>query len=347
MTLAESAASYLQIYLHPFAAFLERPDVTDIYVNAPGELWVETLGGSIYRHDAPQLTEAHLGRLARQIAAVTHQGISREHPLLAATLPGGQRVQIIAPPATRGPMALAVRKHVAADLSLARFHMEGAFALARRGEDIDSTSESMDEAYRAADWPAFLSAAVRSRKTIVVSGGTSTGKTTFLNALIAEIDPAERLILIEDTPELRCVHANSVGLVATRGNDGEAQVDTEDLLVASLRLRPDRIILGEVRGPEAFTFLRAVNTGHPGSLTTIHADNSAAVTEQMALLVLASGNRLSRDEIARNVTNAVDVFVHLERVGGRRVVSEIRWPSRRLQSLPPSDPNTTEPLSRR
>ncbi|HVF82549.1 MAG TPA: P-type DNA transfer ATPase VirB11 [Sphingomicrobium sp.] len=331
MTLAEGAESYLRIYLDPFARFLDSPDVTDIYVNAPGEVWIETLGGSIVRHDAPQVTETHLWRLARQIAAVTHQGISREHPLLAATLPAGPRVQIIAPPATRGPLAMAIRKHVAAGLSLNCLDAAGAFKCARASDRRPATRTEMDEFYLARNWPAFLSAAVRSRKTIVVSGGTSTGKTTFLNALIGEIDRDERLVLIEDTPELRCTHANSVGLVAARGSGGEAQVDAEDLLVASLRLRPDRIILGEVRGPEAFTFLRAVNTGHPGSLTTIHADSSAGVIEQMALLVLASGGRLSRAEIACTVTNAVDIFVHLERNDGRRLVTEITWPTRQSQ----------------
>jgi type IV secretion system protein VirB11 len=328
MTLAQGAVSYLHIYLDPFEELLERPDVTDIYVNAPGELWVETLGGRITRHGAPQVTDAHLWRLARQIAAVTHQGISREHPLLAATLPNGARVQIVAPPATRGPLALAIRKHVAANLTLRGLHAAGAFDHARPGGAGGTTNADLDQLYDQEDWPAFLSAAVKRRKTIVVSGGTSSGKTTFLNALIGEIDPAERLILIEDTPELRCSHLNSVGLVAVRGSGGEAEVDAEDLLVASLRLRPDRVILGEVRGPEAFTFLRAINTGHPGSLTTIHADNAAGVTEQLALLVLALGSRLSRDEIARNIAQAVDIFVHLERIGGRRCVTEVRWPGR-------------------
>src|SRR3954470_22430576 len=107
----ETAASYLNIYLGPFEHYLRRPDVTDVYVNKPGEAWIETLGGSIERHEAPELTESLLWRLARQIAAITHQGISREQPLLAATLPNGARVQVIAPPATRGPMAVAIRKH--------------------------------------------------------------------------------------------------------------------------------------------------------------------------------------------------------------------------------------------
>ena len=328
MTLAMGAASYLQIYLDPFVELLQRPDVTDIYVNAPGELWVETLGGRIVRHDAPQVTEAHLWRLARQIAAVAHQGISREHPLLAATLPDGARVQVVAPPAARHSVALAIRKHVAADLGLEGLSAAGAFDLARRGGLGESGVAELGQLYDAEQWPEFLSAAVKKRKNIVISGGTSSGKTTFLNALIKEIDSHERLVFIEDTPELCCFHSNVVSLVAVRNSGGEAQVDTDDLLSASLRLRPDRIILGEVRGPEAFTFLRAINTGHPGSLTTIHADNTTQVAEQFAMLVMASGSRLGLNEVAQSVAKSVDVFVHLERVRDRRVVMEVCWPER-------------------
>src|SRR5437879_5810614 len=109
---------YLRSCLAPFEAPLSRPDVTDIYVNRPGELWIETLGGSIERHEDPSITELMLARFARQIAALTHQGVSREHPLLAATLPDGSRIQVVAPPATRGPLALAIRKQVAASLTL-------------------------------------------------------------------------------------------------------------------------------------------------------------------------------------------------------------------------------------
>ena len=184
---------------------LARPDVTDIYVNRPGELWVETTGGAIERHDAPALDEATLARLARQIAALSHQGISREHPLLSATLPDGARVQVVAPPATRGPLALAIRKHVSPDLTLDDYVAAGAFAetaaRARRSTGRRSTGRSPAQ-LAAGDIAGMLAAAVKARKNILVSGGTSTGKTTFLNALLREIPAEERLILIEDTPEL-------------------------------------------------------------------------------------------------------------------------------------------------
>jgi type IV secretion system protein VirB11 len=316
---------YLRSYLAPLTGMLARPDVTDIYVNRVGELWIETVGGTIERHDAPGLDEATLERLARQIAAVSHQGISREHPLLSATLPDGARVQIVAPPATRGPLALAIRKHVAADLELADYVAAGAFA-DTRGRDRLEQAESdraLAAQLAAGDIAGMLAAAVRGRRNILVSGGTSTGKTTFLNALIREIPAEERLILIEDTPELQVRQDNVVGLLAARSALGEAEVSANDLVAASLRMRPDRIILGELRGEEAFAFLRAVNTGHPGSMTTVHADSAERAVEQIVLLALQAGTELNRDDIRHYVKTTIDVFVQLARVGGQRRVAEV------------------------
>ncbi|WP_372855509.1 P-type DNA transfer ATPase VirB11 [Sphingomonas sp.] len=303
---------------------LERADVTDIYVNRPGEVWVETTSGTIERHEAPGLDEATLSRLARQIAALSHQGISREHPLLSATLPDGARVQVVGPPATRGPLALAIRKHVSPDLALSDYVASGAFAETRHGEeDTTDIDRALTMMLDAGDIAGMLARAVKARKNILVSGGTSTGKTTFLNALIREIPADERLILIEDTPELHLRHDNAVGLLAARSALGEARVSADDLLGASLRMRPDRIILGELRGEEAYAFLRAVNTGHPGSMTTVHADSAERAVEQIALLVLQTGTRLNRDDVLHYVRSTVDVFVQLARAGGRRHVAEV------------------------
>ncbi|WP_044335573.1 P-type DNA transfer ATPase VirB11 [Sphingomonas hengshuiensis] len=303
---------------------LAREDVTDVYVNRPFEIWAETLGGKVERHAAPNLDASTLDRLARQIASLSHQGISREHPLLSASLPDGSRVQVIAPPATRGPMAIAIRKHVSSDLTLTDYDAAGAFRETRRGEPGAREEDAKLRALLdSGDLPRFLSAAVRTRKNILVSGGTSTGKTTFLNALIREISDEERLILIEDTPELRQHHDNLIGLLAVRGSLGEARVGATDLLAASLRMRPDRIILGELRGEEAYTFLRAINTGHPGSMTSVHADSPERAIEQIALLVLQAGTQLSREDVRHYVRNTIDVFVQLARTGGRRHVAEV------------------------
>lgn len=322
----DAPGSYLDVYLAPLSLQLERHEVTDLWINRPGELWVETIGGETERIEAPEITEAQLWRLARQIASISHQAISREHPLLAARLPDGSRVQVVAPPATREGMAIAIRKHIAARLSLADYEDSGAFAEVSVADDGEATN--LASLYEQRSWGAFLREAVRRRKTIIVSGGTSTGKTTFLNALLAEVDHVERLLLIEDTPEISLTQPNAIGLVAARSSVGEAQVSSQDLLIAALRMRPDRIILGELRGTEAFTFLRAVNTGHPGSMTTIHADSPAGAIEQLVLLALQSGVQLSRADILDYIRQVVDIVVQLGRRGGGRIITKMYWERR-------------------
>lgn len=315
--------SYLESFLSPLADLMARPDVTDIYVNRPGEIWIETLGGAIERVDRPGLTQPLLERLARQIAAISHQGISREHPLLSASLPDGSRVQVIAPPATRGHLALAIRKHTNADLRLDDYRSDGAFSATVSSPRAQVSAAVISDLIVKADFVAALRAAVLARYNIVIAGGTSTGKTTFLNALLAEVPAEQRIVLIEDSPEIRLRQPNAIGLIAARNRLGEAAVTTEDLLNAALRMRPDRIILGELRGAEAFSFLRAVNTGHPGSLTTIHADSPSRAIEQLALLVLQGGTQLRRSDVVDYVRSTIDLFVQLDRVGGKRVVTHI------------------------
>lgn len=314
---------YLRSCLAPFDQLLSRPDVTDIYVNRPGEVWVETLGGAIERHEDGAIGELTLARLARQIAALTHQGINREHPLLGATLPDGSRIQVVAPPATRGPLALAIRRQVAASLTLQDYTAGDHFATTSPEARGNAHDEELRHLVAERRFAEALAVAVRTRKNIIVSGGTSSGKTTFLNALLREVPADERLILIEDTPELVIGHQNCVGLVSVRGELGEAKVTANDLVSASLRMRPDRIILGELRGPEAFAFLRAINTGHPGSMTTIHADSPASAVEQLVMLVLQEGTKLSRADVRHYVDHSIDLFVQLSRIGGRRSVEAV------------------------
>ena len=317
---------YLDSYLAPLAPYLARSDITDLYINRPGELWTESLGGAIERVEVPALSRTVLARLARQIAAASAQGINREHPLLAASLPDGARVQIVLPPATRGEIAIAIRKHVVAGLSLDDYEASGAFDNVGSTSTTAVPSNPAGTSIAGAELKVMLREAVRQRKNILISGGTSSGKTTFLNALLAEVPREERLILIEDTAELQLAHENAVGLIAARGALGEAEISAEDLLIAALRMRPDRIILGEMRGREALTFLRAVNTGHPGSLSTIHADSPSRAIDQIALLVMQAGTRMAWDDIARYVRRSLDVVVQLGRGGGRRIVEAVEWP---------------------
>ena len=319
------AGIYLRACLAPFEELLAREDITDIYVNKPGEVWFETLGGATARAEDPRLDDVALLRLARQVAALSHQGVSREHPLMSAVLPDGSRVQVVAPPATRGPLALAIRRHLAPKLVLSDYQAIGAFAETETGElgERSVEPERIARLVEKGEIAPALSEAVRARRNILVSGGTSSGKTTFLNALIREVPADERLVLIEDTPELHVEHANHVGLVAVRGSLGETQVSANDLVTASLRLRPDRIILGELRGVEALAFLRAINSGHPGSMTTIHADSPEAAVEQLVLLALQAGTSLSRADVRHYVTQTIDVFVQLRRTGGLRRIERV------------------------
>jgi type IV secretion system protein VirB11 len=323
--IAELAPSgvYLRSCLAPFSGVLSRSDVTDIYVNRPGEVWIETVGGAIERHEDPDISELVLARLARQVAALTHQGVSREHPLLAATLPDGSRIQVVTPPATRGPLALAIRRQVAPSLTLQDYAAGDQFTDTRTSESARAPDTELRRLIDRREFAEALALAVHARKNIIVSGGTSSGKTTFLNALLREIPADERLIFIEDTPELVIHHRNCVGLVCVRGDLGEASVTANDLVSAALRMRPDRIVLGELRGPEAFAFLRAVNTGHPGSMTTIHADSPEGAIEQLVMLVLQGGTKLGRDDVGHYVRHSVDLFVQLSRIGGRRSVEAV------------------------
>ena len=330
---AESAPVYLHSYLAPLAEILARADITDVYVNVPGECWIETLDGEVERREDSRLTEVALERLSRQIAAIAHQGISRAHPILSASLPDGSRVQIVSPPATRGPVAIAIRKHLARGMTLGDYTEQGAFDMVRQSrEAAGSVTRSLRRLHADGAYGDLLSQAVKARKNILIAGGTSSGKTTFLNALLKEIPADERLITIEDAPELNQSHANMIGLIAARSQLSEADVSAEALLNAALRMRPDRILLGEIRGPEAFTFLRAINSGHPGSMTTIHADSPRLAVEQMALLVMQSGARLSREDVAHYIRSTIDIFVQLGRRKGRRFVEAVALGGRLSES---------------
>lgn len=325
---APETGVFLASFLQPFRAWLEDPQVTEILVNQPGELWVERAGDCVMsRHLVPQLDAAALQRLAQQVARVSHQGISRESPLLAATLPDGARIQIVAPPATRSGTALAIRKHVMRDMSLDEFARAGAFGAVRTPTrpGSDMVRDELVARLEAGDIAGFLRAAVRARQTILLSGGTSSGKTTMLNALIKEVPADERVVVIEDTAEIRLDRANALGLVAVHGAQGEARIGVDDLLRASLRLRPDRLLIGELRGPEAVTFLRAINTGHPGSFATIHATSTDGAFEQIGLMCVQAGLGLRRTEAIDYARAMIDIVVQLGREAGRRTVTDIAF----------------------
>jgi len=315
----------LQTYLEPINRLFSQDGVTEISINRPGEAWVEVYG-EMRREEIPAFDVEHLKSLSRLIAQSTEQAISEEAPLLSGSLPGGERIQIVFPPACEaGNVAMSIRKPSTMNFNLDQYEAFGAFQSTEVGKVENKVDKMLRELLDQGAVKEFLKQAVRNKKNIIVSGGTSTGKTTFVNATLKEIPSSERVITVEDAREVKIDHLpNRVHLLASKGGQGLAKVTTQDLIEACLRLRPDRIIVGELRGAEAFSFLRAVNTGHPGSVSTLHADTPALALEQLILMVMQAGLGITRDQIRSYVENVINVIVQLKRgSGGRRYVSEI------------------------
>jgi type IV secretion system protein VirB11 len=315
----------LQTYLAPIQELFSRDGVSEISINRPGEAWVEIFG-EMKHVEVPEFNTEHLKSLARLVAQSTDQHISEEAPLLSGSLPGGERIQIVFPPACEaGKIAMSIRKPNVMDVDLDQYESFGAF----QATEVVKTKNRYDGELRQlldeGSVKEFIKKAVKYKKNIIISGGTSTGKTTFMNAVLKEIPPQERIITAEDAREVRIEHVpNRVHLLASKGGQGLAKVTTQDLIEACLRLRPDRIIVGELRGAEAFSFLRAVNTGHPGSISTLHADTPALALEQLILMVMQAGLGITRDQIKNYIENVIHVIVQLKRgERGKRYVSEI------------------------
>lgn len=322
--LSQPPSAFTDVYLQPLKRFLDQADVTELCINRPGEVWIEFAGFvGMKRILAPEIAQEDLLRLARLLAGRTNQMINAERPLLSTTLPSGERVQIVLPPTNPAGVALSIRRQVLKRMTLADYQESGAFSKLGQTQAIQAEpSDLIDHA----DVSEVIRRAVMARQNILISGGTSSGKTTFLNALLACMPATERIITIEDTPELEPPQENWLSLIASKGEQGEAQVSVQDLLEAALRLRPDRILLGELRGAEAYTFLRAVNSGHPGSISTVHADTPQGAIDQIALMVLQANLGLTYDDIRRYVSQIVDCVIQLKRDGALRIVSEIWRP---------------------
>lgn len=315
----------LATYLEPLNEFFSMEGVAEVSINRPGEVWIEQYG-DLKHFETPALDLEHLKSLARLVAQSTEQSISEETPLLSANLPDGYRIQIVFPPACEpGKVAMSIRKQTVLDFDLDKYETLGAFENTIVGDETNEEDIELTRLLEAKDIKGFIKRAVSAKKNIIVSGGTSTGKTTFFNAMLKEIPPTDRVITLEDAREISLDHIpNHVHLIASRGGQGRAKVTMQDLIEACLRLRPDRLMLGELRGAEAFAFLRAVNTGHPGSISTLHADAPMLAVEQLVLMVMQAGLGLTREQIREYIMNVVHVIIQLKRgEGGKRFVSEV------------------------
>lgn len=318
---------FLYRALAPLKSILDDEKVVEVSVNRPGHVYVERLGTAHMEfHRIPELTSAEIVNIGERVAATTNQFISAASPMLSAALPSGERIQVILPPAAPDGGAISIRKQVVSDFALEDYRDNGALeAVSVSLGGLSETDRILARHLSKKDVYGFIRAAVVNRVSILISGGTSSGKTTFLNACLKSVDSRERIITLEDTRELFPPQPNAVHLLASRGDQGTANVTIQSLLEASLRMRPDRLFVGEVRGSEAFAFLRAINTGHPGSMSTVHADTPRGAYEQLAMMVMQSGLSAAypKADLISYIRQIIPIVIQLRRDGGQRGVSEI------------------------
>jgi type IV secretion system protein VirB11 len=330
-------SSALQLSLRPLRRFLDDTAITELCINRPGEIFVEShLGWR--REDLPEVTYDWCMRFAKLVANFTRQRVDASAPLLSAALPGGERVQIVLPPATTaGAVAITIRRPSGQVWTIEELGRRGIFRVARRAEEgAEGSARELERLLDARDYESFMRLAVRSRKNILVSGPTGSGKTTWTKALIREIPEEERLITIEDARELVLDrHPNHVRLFYSKDDQGLARVGARQLLESCLRMKPDRILLAELRSEEAFDYLRSVNSGHPGSITSVHATTAELAFEQLVLLVKqsAAGRELARCDIRNLLYMLIDEVIHFECRRHERFIREIWYePGRKLQT---------------
>ena len=321
--------------------YLDDPQITEIAVNRPGEVWLGRQGQRYMQPvGVPDLSYRLLESLAEVTASYTHQKTDREWPLLAATIPinlaegvddterGGYRVQVVRPPAVEEKtIALCIRKPTLLDIGLHQYREQGAFdSVNQEFDSKDYSGDRLTALYKSRKWEEFLRDAVRAHKNIVISAGTNAGKTTLLNALLKEIPDHERVVTIEDAREIRPTQRNCLHMLYSRGGQGVAKVTAVELLEAMLRLTPDRPIMGELRGAEAYSYLELLNSGHSGSITTIHADSPNLMYERLSQMVMRFGAPMGKDQIIEYAKSLIQVVVQFKRgADGRRYVSEILY----------------------
>ena len=288
--------------LGPLGPLLRDPEVSDILVNGLGSVYVERRG-RLSRVEVQFRDVDHLTQIAQRIAQGVGRRVDELSPMCDARLPDGSRVNIIAPPLAIDGAAISIRRFRKGGFTVEELARNGAM-------------------HR--DMATMLEVATRAQLNVVVSGGTGAGKTTILNALSGNIAPEERVVTLEDAAELSLVQPHVVRL-ETRAPTSEhvGEISMRDLLKNALRMRPDRIIVGEVRGPEALEALQAMNTGHPGSMFTVHANNPRDTISRLEYLVMMASGEIPLSAIRNQVVSAVDLIVQVARFkdGRRRIVS--------------------------
>ena len=298
----QRSSSFLVLFLAPVKAYLEDDDVSEILINGPKQIYVEK-HGKLEKTDAQFVSEPALRAAASNIAKSVQRILDDNNPRLDARLPDGSRVHAVIPPLSRCGTVIAIRKFKKDTLSIEKMLSYG--SLSPESKQI-------------------LEALVKLHKNVIVSGGTSSGKTSVLNALSSFIPNNERVLVIEDASELQLQQEHVVSFETRKPDkNGNGEVTIRDLIVSSLRLRPDRLVIGEIRGGEALDLLQALNTGHAGSMSTIHANSPIDCLRRIETCALLSGIDVPLQALRAQVASAIDAVVHTARLtdGSRKVVA--------------------------
>jgi type IV secretion system protein VirB11 len=319
------------------SAFLKDPEVTEICVNRPGELYLETRRGW-ERVEVDLLTFDRARQFCTTIVneSNTGQRITDADPVVSLTFPTGQRAQFVMPPACdAGKISITIRLPSRQMKTLTQYEADGFFEqiLEKTGQ-LNAHDEELLNLRRRRDYAAFFAKAVAYKKNIVVAGATGSGKTTFMKSLVNHIPHDERLVTIEDARELFIAQPNVVHLLYSKGGQSAANITAKSCMEACLRMKPDRIILAELRGDESFYFVRNCASGHPGSITSCHAGSTAQTWDQLALMIKASpeGAGLEFEVIKRLLMLTVDVVVHIKAHAGQRFITGVDFdPEKRLR----------------
>lgn len=316
--------------------YLNSPEVTEICINRPGELYLETLRGW-QKMDIPSLTFDRARQFCTAVVneSNTGQRITDTDPVVSLTFPTGQRAQFVIPPACdAGKVSITIRLPSKHTKTLEQYKEDGFFQeILEEVAGVSDQDRELLELRRERNYAEFFKKAVLFKKNVVVAGATGSGKTTFMKSLVNHIPNEERLVTIEDARELFISQPNSVHLLYSKGGQSTSNVTAKSCMEACLRMKPDRIILAELRGDESFYFIRNCASGHPGSITSCHAGSIGQTWDQLALMVKASaeGSGLEFAVIKRLLMMTIDIVVHIKSHAGRRYITGIDFdPERTL-----------------
>lgn len=302
----------LREYLSPLLQWLRDENLTEICINRPDELWIEDREG--WKSHPLDMSFRKCMHLARLVATHNNKAVTENSPVFSGSLPEGERIQVIIPPAcTPGTVSFTIRKPSMTDMTLADLESQGAFAECTPVKDdlqpFEHRLMSLRQEGRISE---FLDLAVRNRRNILIAGKTGSGKTTLTRSLIRCIPQEERLVTIEDVHELFLRgHQNKVHLFYARDDEAGSRVTPKQALASCLRMKPDRILLAELRGDESWEYIKSVNTGHPGSISTIHANGAWETFEQLTALVKDSptGSHLDTAYIRHRLFSTIDIVL--------------------------------------